>query len=235
MPDDMIFVKLILFEPVSVLPKGLCFMQILVLTDDRHHPARIARTGLGALDDSGFTFDWIEDAGEWSAARMAVYPVVVLVKANNVSATDESKWMTPDVEAALRDYVSAGNGLLTIHSGTAGYRDTTVLRSLLGGVFVRHPKQCPVTVEPKAGHPLTAGSAAFTEVDEHYFMEMTGEPVDCFLQSSSEHGTQPAGWTRTEGAGRVCVLTPGHNVEVWLNPAYQALLHNGLRWCGKLI
>ena len=43
---------------------------------------------------------------------------------------------------------------------------------------------------------------------------------------------RPGGWTREEGTGRVCVLTPGHNVEVWLHPIYQALLGNTLRWCG---
>ena len=210
-------------------------MQTLVLADDRYHPAQIARAGLGALGDCGFTFDWIENGADWATERLAAYPVVILVKANNVSATDERKWMTPAIENALTDHVRAGNGLLTIHSGTAGYREDLGLRSLLGGLFVRHPKQCPVTVEPLAGHPLTAGSQPFTQVDEHYFMEMADEQVDCFLQTRSEHGVQPGGWTRTEGDGRVCVLTPGHNVEVWLDPAYQVLLQNGLRWCAKLI
>jgi type 1 glutamine amidotransferase len=160
---------------------------------------------------------------------------VVLVKANHISSTNKQPWMTPEIADALRDHVRAGNGLLALHSGTAGYKETPVLRDLLGGLFVHHPKQCPVTVEPQAGHPLTAGSVPFTEVDEHYFMEMTGEPVDCFLQTTSDHGSQPGGWTRSEGAGRVCVLTPGHNVEVWLNPGFQALLRNGLQWCAKLI
>jgi hypothetical protein len=32
----------------------------------------------------------------------------------------------------------------------------------------------------------------------------------------------------------VCVLTPGHNVEVWQHPSFQALLVNGLDWCGKV-
>ena len=43
---------------------------------------------------------------------------------------------------------------------------------------------------------------------------------------------QPGGWARREGAGRVAVLTPGHNVEVWLHASYQALIGNALRWCG---
>jgi hypothetical protein len=29
------------------------------------------------------------------------------------------------------------------------------------------------------------------------------------------------------------MLTPGHNVEVWLEPSFQVLLGNALRWCGQ--
>ena len=65
-------------------------------------------------------------------------------------------------------------------------------------------------------------------------MDMDDELVDVFLTTKSEYGSQPAGWTRTEGAGRVCVLTPGHSLEVWKHPSYQALLQNALRWCGKI-
>ena len=28
------------------------------------------------------------------------------------------------------------------------------------------------------------------------------------------------------------LVTPGHNVEVWLEPKYQVLIANALRWCG---
>lgn len=208
-------------------------MKVLVLCDDRWHPAATPRAGLAALGDCGFDFDWIENANEWSAARIAAYRLVLLTKSNNVSAQDETPWMQPAVESAFRDYVQAGNSLLAIHSGTAGYLETPILRSLLGGVFVRHPPQCQVTVEPKAGHALVAGSAAFTSKDEHYFMALDDPQADVFLTTTSEHGTQPAGWIRTEGEGRVCVLTPGHNVEVWLQPEYQRLILNSLRWGSK--
>ena len=206
---------------------------VLVLCDDRWHPAATPRTGLGALPDNEFAFDWIENAHDWSAERMATYPLVILTKSNNVSATDTTHWMTDAVQDAFVNYVSQGGGLLAIHSGTAEYRETTTLRRLLGGVFVHHPKQCPVTVTPQAGHRLTTGSSAFTLKDEHYFMEMGEEPVETFLTSSSEYGEQPAGWRRTEGDGRVCVLTPGHNVEIWLEPAYQTLITNAIYWCAN--
>ncbi len=208
-------------------------MYALVLCDDVWHPAHIARQGLGALGNCGFEFDWIENAGEWSAERMAGYPLVVMTKSNHISATDQRPWVTEQVQQAFLDYVRRGNGLLIIHSGTAGYHQMPVLRSLMGGAFIQHPPQCPVTIEPREGHPLTVASATFTLVDEHYFMNLDDAEADVFLTTTSEHGTQPGGWTRKEGEGRVCVLTPGHNVNVWLHPSFQALLRNALDWCGR--
>jgi type 1 glutamine amidotransferase len=209
-------------------------MKILVLCDDYWHPARIPRDGLGALDESEFTFDWIENAHEWSPERMAAYPLVILTKSNNVSASDQTGWMTEVVQAAFAEHVHKGKGLVAIHSGTAGYEQMPVLRSLLGGVFSHHPAQCPVTVEPRAGHILSSGSDLFTLNDEHYFMVLDDPQADVFMITRSEHGEQPGAWRRTEGAGHVAVLTPGHNVEVWLHPSFQALLRNTLHWCGKI-
>lgn len=209
-------------------------MRVLVLCDDKYHPARTPRAGLAPLEASGFTFDWIEHAGEWSAERMADYPVVLLTKSNNVSSTDHAPWVTPEVEAAFAAYVRAGGGLLAVHSGSAEYLEKRVLRALLGGVFASHPPQCPVTVTARAGHPLAEGAAPFTLVDEHYQMAFDDVGADVFLTTRSEHGEQPGGWSRSDGAGRVAVLTPGHNLEIWLHPSYQALIANALRWCGAL-
>jgi type 1 glutamine amidotransferase len=207
-------------------------MQTLVLCDDYWHPARVPREGLGALKESGFTFDWIENAAEWSAERMAQYPLTILIKSNNISSADQNGWVTEAIQAAFVAYVQKGNGLLAIHSGMAGWSEMPALRGLLGGVFVQHPEQCPVTVEPQAGHALTAGCEAFTLKDEHYFM--ADAQADVFLTTKSEHGAQPGGWRRSQGAGRVGVLTPGHNVEIWLHPSFQAVLVNIMKWCGKI-
>ena len=208
-------------------------MRALVLCDDFWHPAATPRNGLSALIESGYSFDWIEDAQEWSAEYMAAYPLVILTKSNNVTAKNPLPWMTPTIEEAFVNYVSAGNGLLVIHSGAAGYQETPRLRALMGGVFLQHPPQCNVTHEPVIGHPLVHGINAFTEKDEHYHMALDDSTAEVFLTARSEHGLQPAGWTRHEADGRVCMLTPGHNVEVWLHPTYQKLLGNALQWCGN--
>lgn len=207
-------------------------MQTLVLCDDFWHPARVPREGLRGLEAEGFSFEWLEDARTWSVERMAAYPLVILTKSNNVSSSDQSGWMTDEVQSAFLEYVRKGNGLLAIHSGTADYQEQNILRRLLGGVFTQHPEQCEVTLQPQPKHALTTNITSFTIKDEHYFMAMHNSDVDVFLTSHSEHGEQPAGWRRTEGDGRVAVLTPGHNLEVWLHPSYQTLISNTLHWCG---
>jgi len=209
-------------------------MKTLVLCGDHWHPAQVARAGLEPLAGTEFTFDWVEDAREWSPETLMMYPLVILTKSNNVSTTDQTGWMTDPIQAAFSDYVRKGNGLLAIHSGTAEYEQKPVLRSLLGGVFTHHPEQCLVTMSPRPGHPLSAGATPFTIKDEHYFMAMDDREVDVFMTTRSDYGEQPGAWRRMEGHGRVAVLTPGHNLEVWLHPSFQALLLNSLRWCGNL-
>jgi uncharacterized protein len=209
-------------------------IRALVLCDDKWHPAETVRRGLEPLRAAGFEFDWIENAQDWSPERMDRCSLVLLSKANQVSADDHNPWMSQAVQAHFVEYVRKGNGLLVVHSGTAGYLNLPVLRGLFGGAFIQHPPQCQVTITPVAGHPLTAGSAPFTIQDEHYFMALDDDQADIFLTTTSKHGEQPGGWTRSEGAGRVCVLTPGHNLEVWLQPEYQTLLRNGLRWCAQV-
>ena len=206
-------------------------MRTLVFCDDSAHPASLTRDGLADLGQSSLQLDWVEDPAGWSTDSLNQYPLVIFSKANNRSRADHEPWASEETGKAFADYVAGGSGLLVLHSGTALYDNTPSFCSLMGGKFTGHPPQCPVTVAPLTGHPLAAGSTSFTLMDEHYMMEMNDPDVDIFLHSESEHGSQPAGWTRTEGKGRVCVLTPGHNPEVWRHPSFQALLRNSLDWC----
>jgi uncharacterized protein len=206
-------------------------MRVLVLCDDFWHPASTPRQGLAPLSSRGYEFDFIENANEWSSERMAGYPLVVLTKSNNVSAADQANWASETTQQAFKDYVSQGKGLVVVHSGLAGYQEAPVLRALIGGVFTHHPAQCPVTVAAAGENELNQNASAFTLTDEHYFVDIADANADVFLTTTSAHGAQPGGWTRFEGAGRVGVLTPGHNLEVWLHPSFQTLLFNVLRWC----
>lgn len=209
-------------------------MKILVLCGDHWHPARTPWEGLSAVAGNLFTFDWVETAHDWSPERLKLSQVVILTKSAHVSDQNQTGWLTDDIQVAIVDYVSKGKGLLAIHSGVVGYDQVPGLQSLLGGTFTHHPRQCPVTIEPLQGHPLSHGVAPATLIDEHYFIALHDPQVDVYMTTRSEHGDQPGAWRRTAGAGRVAVMTPGHNLPVWQHPAFQGLLLNTLRWCGKL-
>jgi type 1 glutamine amidotransferase len=209
-------------------------MQVLVLCDDQWHPAQTVRSGLAPLADSGYAFTFMDDAHAWPPADLQAYPVILSAKMNQVSSTDHTPWETPEVQAAITDYVLGGGGLLVVHAGTV-LKGAPHLAALIGGAFRHHPPQCDVTVTPRPDHPLTAGLDAFTVRDEHYWMDMLMDTTvasgKLCLTSTSEHGEQPAGWTRQVGDGRVCVITPGHNLAVWLQPTMQTLLARALAWC----
>ena len=206
-------------------------MRALVFCDDLYHPAATVRAGLAPLEGtSGLQFDWIENASGWNPSRLREYQVVLLSKSNVCSAADKMPWLAGPTENALGDHVRAGGGLVAVHSGTAGYRETAGVRAVLGGIFESHPSPCPVTVEANLGHPLALGvSKPFTVFDEHYQMILDDPSADVFLRTRSIHGVQPAGWIRREGAGCVVVLTPGHFPAVWLHASMQRLLLNGLK------
>ena len=223
-------------------------MRVLLICDDYGHPGQVPIDGVKPLESKGFQFDIITDAGKYNADILSEYPAVLLYKSDEISATNNGRWKTGPVQQAFVDYVENGGGLIAVHSATVPGEDTGVMEKLLGGRFIFHPNSCPVTVQPLKPHPVTEGVEMFIETDEHYRMEIVSSDVDILLASYSPaqgeasryeeepyNNTRqwicPAGFIRLQGKGRVCVLTPGHLLPVWLNPQFQRLLENALNWC----
>ena len=207
--------------------------RILVCCDDRFHPGADVRAGLAPLLlSTDCEVEWLDGREISEATDLRRYKVVLLAKANVLSRADPRPWLKPE-DVSFLEYVHEGGGLLVVHAGLAGHAQVPAMRAVTGGAFVHHPPPCEVAVEPQPGHAITAGvDAAFPIFDEHYFAEVDVPATDVFMTTRSVHGEQPAGWTRLEGAGRVCALSPGHFKEVWLHPAYQRLLRNALQWLG---
>jgi len=225
-------------------------MRILLLCDDYWHPGQIPIDGVAPLAAQGFQFDAITNAKDFSPDTLSSYPVVLLAKCDEVSHEDKTNWKTEAIQKAFVSYVENGGGLLVAHSGTVAGGQTKVLDNLIGCRFVYHPNACPVTVQPIKTHPVTEGVGMFCETDEHYRLEIIARDTDILIASySPPQGVAekyqedpynntpawicPAGYVRTQGKGRVCVLTPGHLLPVWLNLQYQRTVANALKWCGN--
>jgi len=205
--------------------------RLLVCCDDVYHSGEGIRKGLAPLlEGSGLKVDWVDGQGLETASALQDYDCILLAKTNVLSSANPEPWVTREDTGFLR-YVSEGGRLLAVHAGlTYGGKVPAIIR-LEGGHFVQHPPPCEVTLFTVPGHPLSGCiPAPFVVTDEHYFVQLVSSDVSVFLHSQSINGVQPAGWTRTEGKGRVCALTPGHYPEVWLHPSYQQLLRASLLW-----
>jgi type 1 glutamine amidotransferase len=226
-------------------------MRVLLICDDYWHPGQVPIDGVAPLAEKGFQFDVITCAKDFKPEALSNYAAVLLSKCDEVSREDKTSWKTEAVQQAFVGYVENGGGLLVVHTGTVAGNQTETLDRLIGCRFITHPRDCPVTVQPVKPHPVTEGVGAFCETDEHYRIEILAEDADVLIASYSaaqgapeKYGEDPynnttawiaaAGFVRTQGKGRVCVLTPGHLLPVWLNPEYQRTLANALNWCGRV-
>lgn len=99
-------------------------------------------------------------------------------------------------------------------------------------VYLHHILINAVFHEIVENSPMVKGATSFTAMDEHYQMD-ANDDIDIFLYSTSPLSKQAAGWTRKQGKGKVCVLTPGHTLDVWNHECFKTLLINCLNWCDK--
>lgn len=215
-------------------------MKLLLIADDYWHPAEVLTRGLAFLRENGHTLDVVMDAKDIVTADMLrAYDTVIIAKGNALVNGNQHAWFDDGVTlvgpSGYREYVENGGSLLALHAGISFTReDCPEMTDFLGAAFLMHPKQCPVEIRlTLPGHPVCEGVSDFRiRQDEHYFIERTEGEGAVFAESVSAHGVQPAGIARTLGKGRLCLLTPGHNMYVYQNPMFQRLLLNAVEWTG---
>jgi type 1 glutamine amidotransferase len=148
-------------------------------------------------------------------------------------------WITSAQGKAVKDFVSAGGGVLFLHNVTYISPHNEDFRDVLGAVTEGHPPIRPFRVKVvNKEHYITRGVKDFVVTDEQHYMTYQKDRKHLLLESVNEDGltykdlgaTAPAGWAYDYGKGRVCYLGPGHMlVDLW-NPEYIKLQQNAVRW-----
>lgn len=208
-------------------------MRVLVLCDDTYHAGKTVREGLAPLEEAGLSFVFWEDGRGLTPQGLDPYSLVILSKSDQRTMEDDTPWLTGESLNALEEFVKEGGGLLAVHSGTC-YDGNERMERLLGGVFLTHPAQCPVTLTPcEEESPLMEGVPPFPITDEFYVMRLCDRTATVHATLESAHGSQPAVWTKEYGFGRVCCVTPAHNPQSWSAPGFQTLLKNAVQFCTK--
>ncbi len=155
---------------------------------------------------------------------------------------DWSFTLRDDEAETLERYVVEGGGLLALHAAAICFDGDPRWAACLGGTWnwerSSHPPHGPAQVVPTAAgriHPLTAGIAAFTTIDEVYgFLDHGADLVP--LLTSAHGGTDhPVLWARTVGSGRVVTDLLGHDAAAVDQPDHREVLRRTARWLAPSI
>jgi len=216
-----------------------------------HAPVEATDAFLPFLREQGFDVS-VEDSPQVyaDADQMAATDLVLQC----VTMSEISK----EALAGLMGAVEAGTGLGGWHGGIAdSFRSSAAYLHLVGGQFAEHPGKAEAerigdasdnyvdyTVElTEAGrqHPIMAGVEDFALTTEQYWV-LTDDYVDVLATTTQavrswdpwhRPVTSPAVWTRSWGAGRVFVATPGHSVDVLARPEVRGIVERGLLWAAR--
>lgn len=154
-----------------------------------------------------------------------------------ISFVDHWKEKLSDEQTAgLLTYVSNGGALLIIHNGIA-IQNRYELAQLAGGKFVMHPDQKVLSYRPSLSeHIIMEGIGGFELMEEPYQFEFDSfTEKTILLEYDSEGKSWPAAWAHCYGLGRVAYLSPGHNIDSFLNPMYRKLINRGALWVTGLL
>ncbi|MDP6116563.1 MAG: ThuA domain-containing protein [Planctomycetota bacterium] len=205
----------------------------LGLIADRYHEADYIKKGLSpAFNAAGLEIAFSEDGQKISAASLRETDLLVIFRDGNGFDQPEH-WITPQQEQAIADFVGDGGAFLPLHNALALYPKDGPYREVTAGHFLRHPavREFKVRVTNQE-HPVTERVNDYTTQDEQHFIECDEDRVTILLHSDDpEEGSSVAGYAYEFGKGRVCWLAQGHTIEGLLQPEYQIMLSNAIRWC----
>ncbi|MCL2254531.1 MAG: ThuA domain-containing protein [Lachnospiraceae bacterium] len=126
--------------------------------------------------------------------------------------------------AALKDYLSNGGKMLSIHTGMS-IQATKELDKVHGAKFLDHPPYERLLINVKKGHQLTEGVSDFYVDDEPYHFEIY-EDFEIFASYEFNGKTIPAAWMKDYGKGKLIYLMPGHDQAAFGCDEYLKLIKN---------
>jgi type 1 glutamine amidotransferase len=170
-------------------------------------------------------------------------------------------WITEEQGQAVKDFVTAGNGLYSFHSNAFISRSSKNYRDVQGGVGLNHPPLRPFKVRiVNKEHPVTQGVEDFMVTDEQHFLIYDKDPKNILLHSENIDGltfqatlldpvnggpgasgpprdlgtTTVSGWAHEYGKGRVVFTAMGHTIHAMWQPEYLKMQKNAVRWLLKM-
>jgi trehalose utilization protein len=216
-------------------------MKVLVIAGDYWHPAEVIKRGFSLLEGHDYEFDFVETAKDIiSPAFLENYSLIICCKSDVHSpANHDHPWFEDSITyvppEGYAEFVEKGGGFIALHAGLV-LSSREEFKKLYRAAFNGHPPQCEVRIKLTGKeHPVLKGVEDFAVRDEHYQMELFGEINPLFDTESDTGGRCIGGYTLDIGQGRLCALSPGHNLWVFENENFKKLLLNAMDWCAQRV
>jgi uncharacterized protein len=137
--------------------------------------------------------------------------------------------------AGIEAHLTAGGGILGVHSSAISLTTMPQWPAILGGRWVQgqsmHPPQgeSTITVTP-ADHPITKGLSDFVVFDERYSYLEVRPDVTVLCEHSHDGLRHPLVWVRQTDRARVVYDALGHDSASYDSQGHAELLQRAVRW-----
>ena len=220
-------------------------MKLLVVSGGGHPYEESTPVLEKFLLDSGHSVNISWDAGILSdVTKMNQFDALIF----NTKRSDETA-LSHEQIIGMKNFIREGKGFVCIHISGCIPDSWKEYSEITGGGWDLkesfHPPYGKVQVKiSDPNHPCVIDVPDFITNDELYMGIKYKEGNNVFMYASSEDQTHqwrnedvfmpggdfPLGWTRKYGAGRVFVTLLGHDGLSFLNPQFQKIILNGVKW-----
>ena len=206
-------------------------LRLLVVTGGHEFP-----DSFYTLFDGVSDFKWRHAASNHEAFKSDIrgdYDVLVLY--------DMSQEISEAERTNLVGFLENGKGVVILHHALVDYPSWGWWsQEVLGAEYFvqaegNHPASTyahdqELEVEPAIEHPILSGITRFQIVDETYKGMWISPKVTVLLKTNHPLSDGPVAWVSSYKRSRVACIQLGHGREAHLNPSYQELVRNAIRW-----
>jgi uncharacterized protein len=189
---------------------------------EHHDSGRFAPWLATAIFTSGINLTYTETTQDLNRENLAKFDGLVIYANHEHLSTDQ--------EAAMKEFVESGKGLIPLHSATGCFKNSDWYINTIGGQFASHGEAEFTAKIVKADHPIMQGINEFTTGDETYVHKRINQDMEVLTVREENGRSEPYTWVRKVGEGRVFYTAYGHDERTWQNLDFLNLVKNGILW-----
>lgn len=174
------------------------------------------------LFQSGINMTYTDDLDDLNTENLAKFDgLIIYANHDTISGSQE---------AALKEFVEGGKGLIPLHSATGCFKNSEWYIQTVGGQFASHGEGIFSGTIVDTEHPIMEGISGFETWDETYVHQRLNQDKTILMERVDGDHHEPYTWVRNQSDGRVFYTAYGHDERTWQNIGFLNLVRNGVLW-----